>query len=857
MSVWLFVLITLVSLTVLGVMDGFMLDADLVSQLGTGSGTLGLTLILLLLLFIFVKLSNFNPSYYSSDLSKSFYLKIGQKHLLKLAKTGLMIAIIVLFAFRTMIAFDAYQAKLPQSRHIITATVHIEQLSDGVYDPVLERSFRQVARIDDVKLDDATSSGRLLTVHNPFGGDDVNLHTDTDTHSDDVDALNDITVMLHANPAFAKSDLSALGKITVGDRVPMTLLITPIDTKSSANGFDVAEWLTTRHVHANAQILAVGEPVQDLPNGILAKFRLALEQYRARLRAHFYQAWQAYSTDQAQARAVTLSLLTGDRALIDNPTKQLYQLAGISHLLAISGAHVLFLAVLLSAMVVGVLDRAALRIYQRVPRWQIKMAVMVAAGLIYAVFTGFEVPAVRTVYMLVVVWLVRYLALPIGVVSAVAITALVMIWLDPFVLWQAGFWLSFVAVIILARYGFDETQSDGGSLHTQSWWRRFVQLAKLQAWLFISMLPISLLLFGKVSLWGLVVNLFAIGLFGMVIVPINLLAGVLFAILPWAADLLWAVSSQILWFLHQLLEVALVDQWGGVSAWLYAPFGMAGFALCVMAVVIWLLPNVVPRSLLVIIMTALILVSIGRITPKTELIILDGAPKTTQWLLQSYADGKLSRWLILSDQGANKLSDVQIQRLIDQLFAQGVAQGGLDGIIVQSPSALFVPAVAAINERVAVGQYWQAGQHEPLPHLYHDTCVAGLNWQSDHLAIRTLTGWRQIDDQRVWHCELEIDSKLPFELTDTRAQDGMIAVDELDRYDDAPDNTPMQYEQGVQLITATSQAPILWQLWQMMCVTDLNLDLTKSTRPRLLLNATETMPDALQDKQAQQMQLSP
>lgn len=44
--------------------------------------------------------------------------------------------------------------------------------------------------------------------------------------------------------------------------------------------------------------------------------------------------------------AVTLSLLTGDRSLISDETTALYRFGGISHLLAISGTHVLFLIML-------------------------------------------------------------------------------------------------------------------------------------------------------------------------------------------------------------------------------------------------------------------------------------------------------------------------------------------------------------------------------------------------------------------------------------------------------------------------------------------------------------------------------
>ncbi|MFP3355332.1 ComEC/Rec2 family competence protein, partial [Pseudoalteromonas sp. SIMBA_153] len=47
-------------------------------------------------------------------------------------------------------------------------------------------------------------------------------------------------------------------------------------------------------------------------------------------------------------------------------------------------------------------------------------------------------------------------------------------------------------------------------------WQTIKRVFKLQFWLFLTLLPVTLLLFGKASLWGLFINLFAIGLFGWV-----------------------------------------------------------------------------------------------------------------------------------------------------------------------------------------------------------------------------------------------------------------------------------------------------------------------------------------------------
>ena len=135
-------------------------------------------------------------------------------------------------------------------------------------------------------------------------------------------------------------------------------------------------------------------------------------------------------------------------------------------------------------------DKFAQRIYAHLPRWQIRMMVMVLASLVYALFTGFDVPAVRTVYLLIAAWLVRYLILPADMISVLAWVALLMIWLDPYVLWQTGFWLSFIAVLLLMRYEspkidmINDTNQNQGQLVRR--WLQFKQVVRLQFWLFLA-----------------------------------------------------------------------------------------------------------------------------------------------------------------------------------------------------------------------------------------------------------------------------------------------------------------------------------------------------------------------------------
>ncbi|MFB6347975.1 ComEC/Rec2 family competence protein [Moraxella sp. ZJ142] len=893
MLVWLFVIVAIVVLATLGVLGQFALD-DTLMALFTSAWFDGITLLAVVMLFAGFWLLPRCLAYCSicqslttkADLTKAILAKANLPKINRIKPTKLgwiskvlsclpslfrpvvwlralcLLAIVLLFVLRAMSAHFDYEQHAVKSRYIVSATALITAISDGVYEPALGSSYRQMAVISDVKPAELSDlPANALAVINPFLDNQSLSINDTDKPSQDnasnkettandgsnhhnppqQHALEGITVLMSANPNFTKTDLSNLKQITPASQVAVKLLITPATQDKSASGFDSNQWLRTRHIHANAQILAMGEVEPLDGNGISQRFLLSLESFRQKLRTHFYQDWLQLDLSQAQAKAVTLSLLTGDRALIDKPTKDLYQLAGISHLLAISGTHVLFLAMILAGLATRIFDRFALAAYQRVPKWQLRMMIMVAASVIYALFTGFDVPAVRTVYMLMAVWVVRYFALPVGTITTLAAVALLMTWQDPYVLWQAGFWLSFIAVLLLVRYALSELDlpmSQANAIAQGRWlviWRRFCQATKLQFWLFFAMLPLTVLLFGKVPLWGLLVNLFAIELFGLVVVPINLLAGVLFAFSPSLSDALWSISTSILHFLHETLAVGLGTHLGVISAWLYAPFGMVGFMLCFIVLMILLLPKLFSRWLLALPMTALLLVAFRPSDDGLQLIALKSdTPNVMQLLIRQHGQQGVHQWLILSDMGVKRLRANHADVLIDQLHRQGVGRQGLDGIIVQSPSPIFMPLVGQLANELSVHRYWQAGRHESLANIRHEPCDAGKSWQAEGLQIRALTGWRQIDDGEMQHCELEIVSdhlpKFSWQTDDGTDNPN----DDLTKISDKSDKS------GTQLIISSSRQPKLWQLWAMLCQEDLSIDLPNHFAQTIWLGTTQS-----------------
>lgn len=188
------------------------------------------------------------------------------------------------------------------------------------------------------------------------------------------------------------------------------------------------------------------------------------------------------------------ALILGDRTVLQEEIRSLYQKNGIAHLLAVSGLHLS----LVSLSIYGLLRKSG--------------AGYGKAGLIggvvllaYAVLTGASPSVVRALVMISCGFLAAYLGRTYDLLSALGLSALLMFWNSPYLLCQAGVQLSFGAVFsigALAAWGSPEIRRNG-----------FYISAALQ----LVTLPIVLYHFFQYPLYGAVLNLLVLPLIGIVI----------------------------------------------------------------------------------------------------------------------------------------------------------------------------------------------------------------------------------------------------------------------------------------------------------------------------------------------------
>lgn len=700
-------------------------------------------------------------------------------HPTKLMTQSLIVAALVaVFCFKTLLDFERFYALVPSTAVTVTANVRIDEISDGVYDSMNPYAYRQKAVLTDI----TPVFERVGKTLNPF------YHKELTYVSPPPSALPaQMTVLLRTNLA-NEQDLNAL---KVGTTAKMTLNLTALpSTPDNSVGFDTRRYLMTRHIHADARILSI-DSINKTDVAWYDTGFVWLQGLRQTLRTHFYDAFIKPKTqaNEQSAAAVTLSLLTGDRALIDGQTKQLYQWAGMSHLLAISGAHVLFLAVLLTKLVVWAVNQWTPRLYYYIARWQLRWCVMLISAFVYALFVGADVPAMRTVYLLLAVGVLKWLLVNMSISRALALVGLVMIYINPMSLWQAGFWLSFVAVWLLMCFGMAE---DGRTQTVR-------QLIKMQLYLFVAMLPISMLLFGKVSVVGVISNLFMVGLFGYVIVPINLLAGLLYGLVPSLAHILWQFIITVLSHVHFAL---MVMQLNFNQAWLITPMSVMMVALGFVLIVILQSPWL-HRHWLILPMLMMTFAMSGTKAKTNGIYVLPSNFAVQQTLIvkdEVY-------WLIISSDGKAHINDEKFaDELLITLKRFGLTR--LNGVVLQHDNEKLAYAIGRISLQMPVDEFWFAGESKRFGNVTARACIMDKTWQEHGLSIRALTGWQTLNNPQMHTCQIWVG-----------VDGGVMPIysDKTTFYESSAKKLPADTSRGV-LIEADSDDKV-WALWQLLCST--------------------------------------
>ena len=348
-----------------------------------------------------------------------------------------------------------------------------------------------------------------------------------------------------------------------GERWQMTVRLKAPHGNSNPNGFDYELYLWEQGVQATGYVRAGAR--DTAPARLGDTWQHPVERLRLRVRdaifVHLASSASDSSVDAGDLKSrsrdagVVAALVTGDQRAIDRSDWDVFRATGVAHLMSISGLHITMFA-WGAALLVGWLWRRSQRLCLAIPAPTAALVGGVMLATLYAVFSGWGVPSQRTIWMLATVSLLRLLGKRWPWPTVWLLACAVVVALDPWALLQAGFWLSFVAVGVL--FATDTSAQTVAKVHqakTIGLWSRLKTTlwhSTREQWVITAALsPLTLLLFGQVSVVGLLANAIAIPWVTLVVTPLSML-GMLYAPLWSAAAGAMHLLSAYLGFLSKL-----------------------------------------------------------------------------------------------------------------------------------------------------------------------------------------------------------------------------------------------------------------------------------------------------------------
>jgi competence protein ComEC len=315
-----------------------------------------------------------------------------------------------------------------------------------------------------------------------------------------------------------------------GDRIAVRARFRAPSGSLNPGGFDYASYLDRQGIDAVATVngLEALEVLESGRDSLRWNIWNQFDRWRDAIRLSALQSLQQ------PALGLFLGVVIGERGYLDPDIRDQFMITGTVHLLSISGSHLGLVAMLaFSAIKHAFLWLPAtwlLRVSRRITPTRLAAAATVWPATAYACLAGAELATVRSLVMVLVALLAKWLGCEQRMFHALAAAALAIVLHDPQAIYDISFQLSFLSVCAVAwrlsrSTGPDEeiVPSPSGLSRVWVWGREALSMSALVT---VTTVPLVAFYFNQVSWLGLLANLIAVPLMGAVLVPMGLLAAV-------------------------------------------------------------------------------------------------------------------------------------------------------------------------------------------------------------------------------------------------------------------------------------------------------------------------------------------
>ena len=511
----------------------------------------------------------------------------------------------------------------------------------------------------------------------------------------------------------------------------------PAHSYATQGVFDQEQWYLQQNIMSGFKVTSVQKlPEQDISalgygryvrqqHSFSNQIQLWMEQQRLALRNFIDQ-------QPVKHKGLLLALLTGDKSLLKPETEQFFQRFGMSHLLAISGPHVLIFALLLCWSLHQLICRYCPQAYLKWPKQYLLIVPFCICVLLYCAFVGFEIPALRTLLTCLLISGFVLLKQKIQALNILLLSASILLIFDPFSILSAAFWLSYGACFVLLRIYQTVQQSHAEEIKTRN------QAIKIQVkiliesqWkIFLALFPLMLIFFKQVAWITPLSNLFAIPWIGMVIVPLDVIAALCYFIFKPLGSLIFQINDGCLSVL--LIFMQLLDRLFSPALQPVAMNFWMLLSLCLGLIILFLPRGVLPKTWSVLCFVPLIMIDSTK--NEFELTVLDVGQGQAIFVRDQ-------EQTLMIDTGGNydeaKFS-VGKQIILPFLSVNGVSE--LNQLILTHLDQDHKGAYESIKHDLPIKKIYSNEQLEVADSSQFDYCHQGQKWQwSDRVDFTVLS----------------------------------------------------------------------------------------------------------------------
>lgn len=343
-------------------------------------------------------------------------------------------------------------------------------------------------------------------------------------------------------------------EIFTGDRLLVHGRLRTIRNFNNPGGFDYRRYLSFHKIWA--ALFAAENRVHriDVNQAPFISRRMAVTRCRL-------AKWIDSASKTETTGAVLRAMLLGDRSGIDPALRRLFSRTGTAHLLAISGLHIgtvaaffFFIFHRLGAFFPPLLWAA----------WTKKAAALLTLlpVLAYGSLAGFSPSTQRAIIMVGVFLLSLLVNREQDLLNTLSVACLLILIIDPPALFSISFQLSFSAVAsIILGFGNLRKDEPVDERKTRFLLKRVKSIFLASLFATLGTIPFQMLYFNQVSMVSLPVNLVAVPLVGLFVVPVGLSAVMVYLINAGLGGLLLSVSDLALGQLIRIVKTAGGPSW--------------------------------------------------------------------------------------------------------------------------------------------------------------------------------------------------------------------------------------------------------------------------------------------------------